>query len=43
MLDESLDDLIIEIEILKKCQHDNIVNYFGSWLKGKELFVNYKK
>eukprot|EP01114_Cavostelium_apophysatum_P003871 TRINITY_DN1400_c0_g1_i4.p1 TRINITY_DN1400_c0_g1~~TRINITY_DN1400_c0_g1_i4.p1 ORF type:complete len:1584 (-),score=580.27 TRINITY_DN1400_c0_g1_i4:69-4820(-) len=37
--DETFDDLIIEIDILKKCNHPNIVKYYGSWLKGKELFI----
>ncbi|KAJ1501529.1 hypothetical protein HMI54_009888 [Coelomomyces lativittatus] len=37
--DETFDELIIEIDILKKCNHPNIVKYYGSWLKGKELFI----
>lgn len=37
--DDTFDDLAIEIEILRKCNHENIVKYHGSWLKGKELFV----
>eukprot|EP01118_Nematostelium_gracile_P014273 TRINITY_DN5522_c0_g1_i2.p1 TRINITY_DN5522_c0_g1~~TRINITY_DN5522_c0_g1_i2.p1 ORF type:complete len:331 (+),score=73.34 TRINITY_DN5522_c0_g1_i2:176-1168(+) len=37
--DDSYDDLIVEIEILKKCNHPNIVKYHGSWLKGKEIFI----
>jgi len=37
--DEVLDDFIVEINILKKCHHGNIVGFFGSWIKGEELFI----
>jgi hypothetical protein len=37
--DETFEDLVIEIEIMSKCHHDNIVGYFGSWRKNDELFV----
>jgi serine/threonine protein kinase len=37
--DETFDDLIIEIDILRKCKHPNITKYHGSYLKGKELFI----
>ncbi len=30
---------MIEIQILQKCKHENIIGYYGSWLKGKELFI----
>jgi hypothetical protein len=32
---------MIEILILQKCEHKNIVKYFGSWKKGEELFVRW--
>ncbi len=28
-----------EIDILKQCKHDNIVQYYGSTVKGKVLWV----
>jgi len=37
--DDSYDDLIVEIEILKRCNHDNIVKYYGSYFKSPELFI----
>ena len=37
--DESFEDLIVEIDILKRCQHKNIIGYYGTWLKQKELFI----
>jgi serine/threonine protein kinase len=38
--DEGLEDILIEINILKDCQHENVVGYYGSYLnKGKELWV----
>eukprot|EP01117_Protostelium_nocturnum_P002767 TRINITY_DN1369_c0_g1_i2.p1 TRINITY_DN1369_c0_g1~~TRINITY_DN1369_c0_g1_i2.p1 ORF type:complete len:1307 (-),score=499.61 TRINITY_DN1369_c0_g1_i2:21-3941(-) len=36
---ESLDEMLIEIEILKKCNHKNIVKHYGSWLREEELFI----
>lgn len=37
--DEVLEDFMVEISILKKCKHENIVGFAGAWLKGEELFV----
>eukprot|EP01100_Stratorugosa_tubuloviscum_P008652 TRINITY_DN35_c0_g2_i1.p1 TRINITY_DN35_c0_g2~~TRINITY_DN35_c0_g2_i1.p1 ORF type:complete len:1183 (-),score=602.26 TRINITY_DN35_c0_g2_i1:62-3610(-) len=37
--DESLEDLMIEIQVLKKCVHPNIVKYFGGYKKGEEIFI----
>ena len=37
--DEIPEDLMIEIALLKKCQHPNIVKYFGGYRKGDEIFV----
>jgi serine/threonine protein kinase len=37
--DETFEDLAIEIDVLKKCSHRNIVGFYGSWSKGKELFI----
>ncbi len=38
--EDGLEDVLIEIDILKDCFHDNIVAYIGSWLNGsKELWV----
>jgi len=37
--DEVLDDFMVEISVLRKCKHDNIVGYMGSWMKGEELFI----
>jgi serine/threonine protein kinase len=37
--DETFDDLIIEIDILRRCKHVNITKYHGSFLKEKELFI----
>lgn len=30
---------MIEIEIMSKCHHPNIVGYYGSWRKNDELFI----
>eukprot|EP01119_Soliformovum_irregulare_P006046 TRINITY_DN177_c0_g1_i3.p1 TRINITY_DN177_c0_g1~~TRINITY_DN177_c0_g1_i3.p1 ORF type:complete len:931 (-),score=352.87 TRINITY_DN177_c0_g1_i3:97-2889(-) len=37
--DEVLEDFMVEISVLKRCKHENIVGFFGSWLKGEELFI----
>ncbi|EFA81944.1 putative protein serine/threonine kinase [Heterostelium album PN500] len=37
--DETFDDLVVEIDILNRCNHQNIVKYYGSWVKGDELFI----
>ena len=37
--DEIPEDLMIEIALLKKCNHPNIVEYFGGYRKGDEIFV----
>ncbi|GAM24627.1 hypothetical protein SAMD00019534_078020 [Acytostelium subglobosum LB1] len=37
--DETFEDLVIEIDILNRCNHQNIVKYHGSWVKGDELFI----
>ena len=38
--DEIPEDLMIEIALLKKCQHPNIIEYFGGYRKGDEIFVS---
>jgi serine/threonine protein kinase len=40
--DDSLADLLLEIEILKKCNHPNIVRFFGAYQKGEEIYVRNK-
>eukprot|EP01133_Synstelium_polycarpum_P013331 gene13331-15677_t len=37
--DETFEDLVVEIDILNRCNHNNIVKYYGSWVKGDELFI----
>ena len=37
--DEVLEDFLVEISILKKCSHVNIVGFAGAWQKGPELFI----
>ena len=37
--DEIPEDLMIEIALLKKVQHPNIIQYFGGYRKGDEIFV----
>eukprot|EP01117_Protostelium_nocturnum_P007762 TRINITY_DN2779_c1_g1_i1.p1 TRINITY_DN2779_c1_g1~~TRINITY_DN2779_c1_g1_i1.p1 ORF type:complete len:908 (+),score=435.89 TRINITY_DN2779_c1_g1_i1:130-2853(+) len=37
--DEVLDDFLVEITILRKCKHHNIVGFYGAWMKGEELFI----
>lgn len=37
--DEVLDDFLVEITILRKCNHRNIVGFSGAWMKGEELFI----
>jgi len=37
--DEDLNDFLVEIAVLKKCSHENIVGFYGAWLKGEELFI----
>jgi len=38
--DEALEDIMVEIDILKKCNHENIVKFYGAYKKGDELFVS---
>ena len=37
--DEVPEDLMIEIALLKQCDHKNIVKYYGGYRKGDEIFV----
>merc|ERR1712137_1070080 len=37
--DELPEDLMIEIALLKKVQHPNIIKYFGGYRKGDEIFI----
>jgi len=37
--DEVLEDFMVEISVLRKCKHENIVGFSGSWLKGEEIFI----
>eukprot|EP01116_Phalansterium_solitarium_P022025 TRINITY_DN711_c0_g1_i1.p1 TRINITY_DN711_c0_g1~~TRINITY_DN711_c0_g1_i1.p1 ORF type:complete len:1438 (-),score=527.60 TRINITY_DN711_c0_g1_i1:225-4538(-) len=37
--DENLDDLAIEIDILRRTNHSNVVGFFGGWIKGREIFI----
>ena len=30
----------IELSVLKRCNHPNIIKYFGCWRKGNETFVS---
>lgn len=39
IVDETFDDLKVEIALLKKCHHPKIVEYIGGWQKGSELFI----
>ena len=39
--DEIPEDLMIEIAVLKQCKHQNIVEFFGGYRKGDEIFVSY--
>lgn len=34
---------MIEIALLKKVQHPNIIKYFGGYRKSDEIFVSVKK
>eukprot|EP01105_Mastigella_eilhardi_P019688 TRINITY_DN464_c0_g2_i2.p1 TRINITY_DN464_c0_g2~~TRINITY_DN464_c0_g2_i2.p1 ORF type:complete len:1134 (-),score=397.84 TRINITY_DN464_c0_g2_i2:88-3288(-) len=36
---ECFDDLVIELDVLKHCNHPNVVGYFNSWAKNNELFI----
>ena len=38
--DEIPEDLMIEIAVLKQCKHKNIVEFFGGYRKGDEIFVS---
>ena len=38
--DEVPEDLMIEIAVLKQCKHKNIVEFFGGYRKGDEIFVS---
>eukprot|EP01102_Stenamoeba_stenopodia_P011112 TRINITY_DN33_c0_g1_i1.p1 TRINITY_DN33_c0_g1~~TRINITY_DN33_c0_g1_i1.p1 ORF type:complete len:1122 (+),score=336.99 TRINITY_DN33_c0_g1_i1:64-3429(+) len=35
----TLEELLVEVEILLKCQHPNIVRCYGAHLRGTELFI----
>eukprot|EP01103_Thecamoeba_quadrilineata_P018500 TRINITY_DN705_c1_g2_i1.p1 TRINITY_DN705_c1_g2~~TRINITY_DN705_c1_g2_i1.p1 ORF type:complete len:1406 (-),score=421.12 TRINITY_DN705_c1_g2_i1:138-4355(-) len=37
--DQVPEDIILEVAILKECQHPNIVKICGSYIKGRELFI----
>jgi len=37
--DETMEDLLIEVSVLKQCSHPNIIQFFGAYKKGNELFV----
>lgn len=37
--DDAIEDLMVEIEILKKCSHPNIVKFYGAYKKGEEIFI----
>ena len=38
--DEVPEDLMIEIALLKQCDDDNVVKYYGGYRKGDEIFVS---
>eukprot|EP01101_Sappina_pedata_P008223 TRINITY_DN4510_c0_g1_i1.p1 TRINITY_DN4510_c0_g1~~TRINITY_DN4510_c0_g1_i1.p1 ORF type:complete len:1003 (+),score=529.39 TRINITY_DN4510_c0_g1_i1:52-3060(+) len=38
--DEPIDDLILELNLLKKCSHPNIVKLLGAYQKGPEIFIS---
>lgn len=40
--DELPEDLMIEIALLKQCRHRNIVEYYGGYRKGPEIFVGFQ-
>jgi hypothetical protein len=40
--DEVPEDLMIEIAALKACKHKNIVEFFGGYRKGDEIFVSFE-
>eukprot|EP01119_Soliformovum_irregulare_P003116 TRINITY_DN1341_c0_g1_i1.p1 TRINITY_DN1341_c0_g1~~TRINITY_DN1341_c0_g1_i1.p1 ORF type:complete len:1290 (+),score=340.11 TRINITY_DN1341_c0_g1_i1:82-3951(+) len=37
--EDNISDIVTEMTILRKCSHPNMVKYYGSWLKGKDLFI----
>eukprot|EP01102_Stenamoeba_stenopodia_P006951 TRINITY_DN1945_c0_g2_i9.p1 TRINITY_DN1945_c0_g2~~TRINITY_DN1945_c0_g2_i9.p1 ORF type:complete len:134 (+),score=31.01 TRINITY_DN1945_c0_g2_i9:228-629(+) len=37
--DETMEDLLIEVSVLKQCSHPNIIHFFGAYKKGNELFI----
>eukprot|EP01116_Phalansterium_solitarium_P019532 TRINITY_DN5496_c0_g1_i1.p1 TRINITY_DN5496_c0_g1~~TRINITY_DN5496_c0_g1_i1.p1 ORF type:complete len:1067 (-),score=461.99 TRINITY_DN5496_c0_g1_i1:270-3470(-) len=37
--DENFEEFLVEINILRKCQHETIVGFFGAWVKGEEIFI----
>eukprot|EP01103_Thecamoeba_quadrilineata_P018499 TRINITY_DN705_c1_g1_i1.p1 TRINITY_DN705_c1_g1~~TRINITY_DN705_c1_g1_i1.p1 ORF type:complete len:1109 (-),score=351.66 TRINITY_DN705_c1_g1_i1:112-3438(-) len=37
--EDSMSDLLLEIDILRKCDHKNIVKFFGSYQKGDEIYI----
>lgn len=41
--DEIPEDLMIEIAVLKRCKNENIVDYFGGYRKGDEIFVSFEQ
>eukprot|EP01104_Vermistella_antarctica_P010373 TRINITY_DN276_c0_g1_i1.p1 TRINITY_DN276_c0_g1~~TRINITY_DN276_c0_g1_i1.p1 ORF type:complete len:1405 (+),score=445.67 TRINITY_DN276_c0_g1_i1:412-4626(+) len=37
--EDSFTDLMFEISILRKCEHPNIVKFFGAYQKGDEIYI----
>lgn len=41
--DESSEDIAKEINLLKKCRNNHIVNYYGSYFKDGKVWVRHNK
>ena len=37
---EELREILLEVEILQACKHDNVVKYFGTYMKDAHLWVS---
>ena len=39
LVEDELDDIKLEVDILKMCKQPNVVNYFGTYLRFEKLWV----